>query len=209
MDLRLVFGAAVILFCVRDARLLAARRRLFIAYVPMLLAVAAGCGLVAERLSASEAREILADVRFWLPAALIHAALSFRSGRRSVLAEPGDWLSIMPAPVLCVAMIGAGRQALASLDGPVGLQVGLVLGAAYVCAVALLVASRLCGRDATESLRFASIAHASALLLVPALAVPDRPLAVQSVDWLVTGLVLGSVLTILGASLAWHRMRHR
>lgn len=209
MDRSLIFGAAVILFCVRDARLLAAQRRLVVVFVPMLLAVSVGCGLVAERLSATEARDLLADVRFWLPAATVHAALSFRSGRRSLMARPADWLSIMPAPVLCVAMIGAGRQALAGLDGVAGLHVGLMIGSVYGCAVALLVTSRLCGKDVSAPLRFASIAHVSALLLVPALAAPDRPLAAQSVDWLVTGLVLGSVLVILGASLAWHRMRHR
>ena len=209
MDRSLIFGAAVILFCVRDARLLATQRGLFVAFVPILLAVAAGCGLLAERLSESEARELLADIRFWLPAASIHALLSFRSGRRSLLARPPDWLSIMPAPVLCVAMIGAGRQSLTAFDGVAGLQVGLVIGGAYGCAVALLVVSRLCGKDALASLRFASIAHVSALLLVPALAAPDRPLTAQSVDWLVTGLVLGSVLVIFGASLVWHRIRHR
>ena len=87
MDRSLIFGAAVILFCVRDARLLAARPRLFLAFMPLLLAAATGCGMVAERLSESEARELLADIRFWLPAASVHAALSFRSGRRSLLGQ--------------------------------------------------------------------------------------------------------------------------
>ena len=209
MDRSLVFGAAVVLFCVRDARLLAARRRLFAPYFPMLLAAAAGCGLLAETLSASEARDIIVDPRFWVPAAAIHAALSFRSGRRSHLGKPPDWLSVMPGPVLCVAMVGAGRFALANLADTTGLTVGLALGSAHGTVVALVATSRLLGGNPSESLRFASIAHVSALLLVPALAAPDRPLAIQPVDWPATVLVIGSVLLLLGLSVALHRMRQR
>lgn len=207
MDQSLIFGAAAVVFCFRDARLLAARRGLLLVFGPTLLAAAAGCGLIAETLSATEARELVADVRFWLPAAAIHAALSFRSGRRSLLGRKPDWLSILPTPILCVAMTGSARFALANIDGATGLPVGLALGAIYGLSVALVSTTALARRTPAESMRFASIAHASALMLVPALAIPDRPLAAQELDWPATGLVLGSVLVILGASFLWHRSR--
>ena len=209
MDQSLIFGAAAVLFCIRDARLLAARRRLFLAYPPLLVGTAAGCGLVAETLSATEARALLGDSRFWAPAAAIHGALSFRSGRRGLRGKLPDWLSILPTPVLCVVLIGAARYVLAGIDGATGLPVGLALGVSYGCVAALASVTPVARRTASGALRFASVAHVSALLLVPALAVPDRPLAVQDVNWAVTGLVLASVLAILGASFLWHRARSR
>ena len=204
MDQSLIFGAAAVLFCIRDARLLAARRRLFLAYPPLLVGTAAGCGLVAETLSATEARALLGDFRFWAPAAAIHGALSFRSGRRGLRGKLPDWLSI-----LCVVLIGAARYVLAGIDGATGLPVGLALGVSYGCVAALVSVTPVARTTASGALRFASVAHVSALLLVPALAVPDRPLAVQDVNWSVTGLVLASVLAILGASFLWHRARSR
>lgn len=209
MDQSLIFGAAAVLFCIRDARLLAGRRQLFLVYPPLLVGTAAGCGLVAEILSASEARALLGDFRFWLPAAAIHGALSLRSGRRSLRGKPPDWLSILPTPVLCVVLIGAGRHVLAEIDGATGLAVGLALGISYGSVAALASVTPVARRTALGAMRFASAAHVSALLLVPALAVPDRPLAIQEVDWPVTGFVLASVAAILGASLIWHRARSR
>ncbi len=209
MDRSLVFGAVAVLFCIRDARLLRVRPRLAFAYGPMLLLAGAMCGLAAESLSADGALAVVLDVRFWLPAIAVHAALSYGSARRSRLGKPPDWLSVLPGPVLCAAMVGAGRLALARIDDSSGLATGLALGCAFAGASGLVAATGLLGRDAAGSLRFAAVTHLSALLVVPALAAPESPLAAQPVDWRVTALVLGAVGTVLLLSFAWHRARSR
>lgn len=209
MDRDLLFGAAVLLFCVRDARLLAARRPLLLGYLPMLVGASMVSGVAAEMLSASDAREIMADPRFWLPAAIVHAGLGFRSGRRGLQGKAPDWLSVIPAPVLLVALVGAGRSLLVYWDGGTGLTVGLLPGAVYGCLVVLAALSPLPGGKPEGSLRFASIVHASALLLVPAIAAPERAIATQQVEWATTGLVLGCVAAILTLSVFWHLRRFR
>ncbi len=209
MDRTLLFGAAVVLFCVRDGRLLASRPPLALVALPVLLAVSAGCGLFAERLSVNDATAWLVDGRFWIPAALLHALLSFRSARRGRTNKRADWISLLPAPVWCVAITGGARMALARFDDVTGLSVGLALGAAYAAAVGSVAIFRRLDPDARAALRFASVTHMSAILLVPAAAMLDRPLSSQPVDWIVTGIVTSFVVLILGLSFALHRLRGR
>lgn len=207
MDSTIMFGGALALFCLRDARLVALRHRLFIASMAMSLAAAAGCGLVAERLSAQGADAWLRDERFWIPAALIHAALAIHALQSARSGKPARWVSLLPAPVWCVAIIGASRTGLAGTQELTGLAVGLALGAAYVCAVG--VVAKICRetRNAAPAHRFASVSHLSAFLLVPAAAILDRPLAVHGVDSRTTAIVLCCVGAILAASFGWHRAR--
>ena len=209
MDRTLLFGAAVLLFCVRDGRLVGSRPIMSVSAFPTLLAAAAGCGLVAERISADEATAWLTDVRFWVPAALLHALLSFRSARLGRMNKQVDWISLLPAPVWLVAMTGGARAALAWIDGVTGVTVGLVLGAAYLAAAGSLALLGRFDRAPRAALRLASVTHISAILLVPAATVLDRPLSSQPIDWFVTTIVIGSVALILGLSFAWHRFRGR
>ena len=208
MDRSLLFGAVVLILCIRDARLLASRPRLSIAYVPMLLGTTVGCGMFAETLSASEADAWLRDVRFWLPAASIHVVLSYWSERRGRLGRSADWLAILPAPVWSVGMIAVGRLALTHVDGLTGVAVGLVMGTAYVLVVGSLA---LCGwfdKSSAAALRFAAISHLSALLLIPVAVALERPIEIQTVDWRVTALVAGFVGLLLAVSFFWHRSRN-
>ncbi len=63
--------------------------------------------------------------------------------------------------------------------------------------------------DAESALRFATLTHLSALCLIPAGAIADRPIASQPVDWTATAVVLPAVGILLGLSFAWHRWRAR
>ena len=209
MDRTLLFGAAVLLFCVRDGRLVGARPIASAAALPILLAASAGCGLVAERISADEATAWLTDVRLWLPALLLHALLSFHSARLGRMNKQVDWISLLPAPLWLVATTGGARAALASIDGVTGVPVGLALGAAYSAAAGSLAIWGRFDRGPRAALRFASVTHISAILLVPAATVLDRPVSGQRVDWFVTAIVIGSVALILGMSFVWHRYRRR
>lgn len=207
MDRTLLFGAAVLLFCIRDGRLLASRPGISFVAVPILLATSVACGLVAERISADEASAWLSDVRFWIPAMLLHALLAFRSGSLGRAQRRVDWISLLPAPVWTVAMIGGARMALVWTENVTGLSVGIVLGLGYVGAVGIVALSGRFDRASRPALRFAAVNHISAILLVPAATVLDRPLAGQPVNWSVTAAVIGAVALVLGLSFAWHRFR--
>ncbi len=209
MDRSLVLFVALALFCVRDARLLASRRRLLIAYASLLLVTGGACGLVAENLSATQALELLGDARFLAAAIALHALLGYLSAWRSRSGRPADWISVLPTPVSCVAATGAVRFALMHLDGVSGPVVGVPLGLSYGL-VAALLSLRIGARpDSSGALRFSALTHGSALLLVPASATLDNPLATQPVDWLTTGLLLASVAALIAGSFAWHRLRQR
>lgn len=207
MDRTLLFGAAVLLFCVRDGRLAGSRPITSAAALPILLAASAGCGLVAERISADEATAWLTDVRFWLPSVVLHALLAFHAARLGRMNRQVHWISLLPAPVWLVTTTGGARAALTWIDGVTGVAVGLALGAAYSAAAGSLALWGRFDRAPQAALRFASATHISAILLVPAATVLDRPLSSQRVDWFVTAIVIGSVALILGLSFAWHRFR--
>ena len=208
MDTKLLLGAALAILCVRDAKLVASRRRLAVAFVPLVLIVAACCGFFAERLSATEAEAWLRDSRLWLPAIATHALLALWSVGRGRRQRPADWISVAPTPIFCVAIVGAARLALVQIDGASGLAVGLVFGLAYGTSVAGLATWGGLTRRGLAPLRFAAVSHFSALLLIPAAGL-DRPLDLQGVDWRVTGAVLAVVGSLVGASFFWHRHRNR
>ena len=205
MDRSLLLGAAVVLLCWRDGRLLATRPRLVLVAVPLVMVAAIACGLLAERLSLDQSNAWLADSRFWLTATFGHGLLAFHASRRSRSGKRADWISVLPTPVWAVSMIGGSRLALAWLDGVTGLTVGLLLGAGYAgafCAIAFVLRAN---RDASGALRFASAVQGSAIALFPAAMVLDRPLATQAVDWRASLLVAGLVAALLLASFGLHR----
>ena len=208
MDIKLLLGVALTLLCVRDAKLIASRRRLAVAFVPLVLVVSACCGLLAERLSATEAEAWLRDPRLWLPATAIHALLALWAIRRGRCQRPADWISVAPTPVFCIGIVSAARLALVYLDGASGLAVGLLFGLAYgIFAAALATWAGLTQRGLAP-LRFAAVSHFSALLLIPAAGL-DRPLDLQGVDWRATGVVLAVMGVLVGTSFLWHRHRNR
>ena len=208
MDRSLFFGAAVLLFLVRDGRLLAARPNLGAAFALLVLGTASACGALADILSARQAQELLEDPKCWIPAVVIHAALSYWSGRRGRRGDPIDWLSILPAPVLMIALVGGSRMVLTYSERLTGMPVGAILGAGYALAVLAVSRSGRLTSSPASALRLASVAHVSALLLIPAAAILDRPLATQAFDWRMTGVVLSSVVLLVALSFAWHRHRH-
>ncbi len=207
MDRSLFFCAAVVLFLVRDGRLLAARPRLGAAFVLIVLGTASACGAVADILSAHQAQELLQNPKCWIPAAAIHAGLSYWSGRRGRREYPVDWLSMLPSPVWVIALVGGSRMALTYANSLTGVPVGVLLGAAYALAVLALSRSAWRASSSRSALRLASVTHVSALLLIPAAAILDRPLAPQMIDWRVTATVLSSVVLLVALSFAWHRHR--
>lgn len=208
MDFKLLLGAALALLCLRDAKLIASGRRLAVAFVPFVLIVSAGCGLLAERMSAKEAEAWLRDPRLWLPAIAMHALLALWAIGRGRQQRPADWISVAPTPIFCIGIVGAARLALVHIDGASGLAAGLSLGVAYGILVAALATWTGLARRGLAPLRFAAVSHFSALLLIPAAGL-DRPLDLQGVDWRVTGVVLAVVGSLVGASFFWHRHRNR
>lgn len=208
MDIKLLLGAALALLCVRDAKLIASRPRLAFAFAPLVLIASAGCGLLAERLAATEAEAWLRDPRLWLPATAIHALLALLAIGRGRRQRPPNWIAIAPTPIFCIGIVGATRLALVYIDGASGLAAGLLLGLAYGISAAALATWAGLRQRGPAPLRFAAVSHFSALLLIPAAGL-DRPLDIQGVDWRVTGIVLAAVGAFVGASFVWHRHRNR
>lgn len=208
MDIRLLLGVASAIQCVRDAKLIASRPRLAVASVPLLLIATGCCGLLAERLSATEAETWLRDPRLWLPSTALHVLLALWAFRRGQRQRPADLISAAPTPVFCIGAAGAARLALVHIDGVSGLAVGLLFGLAYGVSVAALATWTGLTRRGLDPLRFAAVSHFSSLLLIPAAGL-DRPLELQGVDWRATGAVLMLVGSLVAGSYCWHRRRNR
>lgn len=207
MDERLLFGAATALFCVRDARLLRSKPGLVWATVPVTVFFAACCGLAAERLSLADAETWRQDWRLWIPATLTHFLLGLVALRSASPNRAALWQVLMPPPVSLVAATGAARLILAQTDGVTGAPVGLGLGLAYLAAVGAVTTLLRRTDSLTQTLRYASTTHISAVLLLPVATVLDRPVLAQPIDWPVTGAVLAGIAAVLAASFAWHRAR--
>ena len=207
MDRELVLVGALALFCLRDARLVVSRPRLLFALAPFLFVAAGACGIVAENLSEQRAGEVLEDSRLWIPALLLHAVLGFRAARKYRRGGSADWLTVLPTPLTIIGLTLGARAALVFWDGVNGMTAGLALGAAYGLSVALLALAVGKRRDGVAAQRHSSLAHFSALLLVPSSAVLDSPLAAQPVHWERAALVLASVAALVTASFFWHRYR--
>ena len=207
MDRELVLVGALALFCLRDAQLVVSRPRLLFTFAPLLVVIAGACGAVAENLSEQRAGEILEDSRLWIPALLLHAALGLQAVRKYRQGGRADWLTVLPTPLTIIGLTLGARATLVFWDGVNGMTAGLALGAAYGLFVALLALAVRKRRDGVAALRFASLAHFSALLLVPSSAVLDSPVAAQPVHWERAALVLASVAALVAASFFWHRYR--
>ena len=209
MDQELVLVSALALFCLRDARLAVSRPRLLFALVPLLLLASVACGVAAENLSEQRAGELLGDPRLWGCAMLLHAALASWAARKSRRAEAPDWVAVLPTPITGIGMTLAARIVLVHWDGVDGAVVGLVLGIGYGLVVGMLALPLWPRRDGPAALRFSSLTHLSALMLVPSSAILDSPLATEPTDWGRAALVLASVAALVAASFFWHRSRSR
>ena len=209
MDGRILFAAAQVLICIRDARLVALRASLAWWWLPATIGAAAACGFIAERLSSEAARGILQDTRFWWPALALHAAVGLWSAGLGWRDRRPDWTAVAPTPISCVAWTGVSREALIRFDDLSGPIAGATAGLACV-GVSALMARILRNRETIQpALRFSALTHLCALCLLPASTVLDRPIPAHRVDWRSTGIVLPSVLALAGLSFAWHRLRER
>ena len=209
MDQDLVLVGALALFCLRDARLIVSRPRLLFALVPPLLLASGACGVVAENLSAQRAGELLGDPQLWVCAMLLHAALAFWAAHKSRRGAIADWIAVAPTPITVIGLTLVSRIVLVHWDGVDGVVVGLALGIGYGLVVGILALAVRPRRDGPAALRFSSLTHLSALMLVPSSAVLDTPLATQPAHWERAALVLASVVALVAASFFWHRSRRR
>lgn len=209
MDHRIVFAAVYLLFLVRDTRLIADRPRLFWGYAPILFITTVACAMTAESLSYDEVLGLAKNSRFLIFGVLIHGIQAARSFQRCRRGENPGWRAFAPGPMLCVTFISTSHFALAQIDGSTGLAVGLGLGAAYGALLGLLFPARGWVQTLMPAnpLRFVAFSHFASMLLVAVLALPEVPVGRQAVDWMITGLVLGAVALLFGASFAWHRLR--
>ena len=209
MDQDLVLVGALALFCVRDARLIASRRGLLSALFPLLLVAAGTCGVIAENLSLQRTNELLGDPRLWISAMVLHGALAFLAARKYRRAETPDWIAVVPTPITGIGLTLGSRAVLVYWNGAEGVLVGVALGGVYLVAVGLLAVAIWPRRDGVAALRYSSLTHLSALLLVPSSSVLDNPIATQSIQWERTALVLASIAAIVAISFFWHRSRRR
>ena len=209
MDQDLVLVSALALFCLRDARLIVSRPGLLFALVPLLLLASGACGVVAENLSAQRAGELLGDPQLWVCAMLLHAALAFWAAHKSRRGAIADWIAVAPTPITVIGLTLVSRIVLVHWDGVDGVVVGLALGIGYGLVVGILALAVRPRRDGPAALRFSSLTHLSALMLVPSSAVLDTPLAMQPAHWERAALVLASVAALVAASFFWHRARRR
>ncbi len=209
MSQTILFASVCVLFSARDARVVASRPRLFLVYVPILLGMTTACAMAAEFLSEAEVQQLARDRRFWGLALAVHGLQALRSWRRSRLPVLPDWRMLLPGPVLCLALIDISHSVLARVDGGSGFAVGLALGTIIGLVVGLVLLSRAVPTGRSGAIRCVLIAQVTALLVIPVLALPDKPVETQAIDWTVTGVVLGSVALLVGASFAWHQFRQR
>ena len=140
---------------------------------------------------------------------LLHALLASLAARRFRRGEAANWIAVAPTPITCIGLTLLSRTVLVHWDGVDGAVVGLLLGTGYGLVAGALAWALRSRRNGPAALRFACLTHLSALMLVPASAVLDRPLDVQPVDWEKTALVLAGVGALVAGSYFWHRYRRR
>ena len=208
MDGRLLLAAAQLLICIRDARLVSHRPKLAWWWIPSGLAASAACGFLAERISADEARALLLDPRIWGLAVALHAGSGIWTAYCSRQGRQVDWVSLCPTAISCVAWTGAVRETLVRVDGVPGVLAGVAAGALCL-GLSVLLARFNRGKSVENALRFSAMSHVSAVVLIPASAVLDRPIGAHPVNWPATGTVLPAVLALICLSFAWHRRRQR
>ncbi len=207
MDFSGALACAMGIFLLRDAYALASRPRAASGAAALWFAAAAGCGLLAERLSDSAAESWIRDARIWLPAAVIHVGLAIRAARLAGRGKPPSWSVLAPSPVWCFAVVWFVRQALVIWHGWTGWSAGLVFGCAYSAMAILIAFAFRARRDPRQALQLAAVSHCSALLLIPVAAVAKETVPLHGGDWRVTSAVLAGVGAILVSSFAWHRRR--
>ena len=204
-----LFAVAAVLFCLRDARVIAIRPTLAWLFVPLALGVSVGCGLLAENLSEAEAQAWLDDFRMWGPAVSLHIAAGLWGAVLARRERLPDWTTVVPGAVVVVGAVGAMREALISLDDATGLVVGLAVGGAYVvlaCGLTAIVGTR---QGARATVRLAALVHIAALTLIPIQPTITQTVPLQAVDWPATAVVLSAVCLLVAGSCALHRRRYR
>lgn len=209
MDREWIYGMAVVLFLVRDCRLLTARPGFRPVLVPVDAAIAAACGAAAENLSRQAAQEWIQEPERWIGAVCIHAFAGWRASRLGRLGKPINLLAFFPGPIWMLAMVSGCHFVLTYVSGLTGLQVGLMLGGAYGLAAVAVSLSGWGVRKPPAAYRFSAATHGTAVLLILAATALHRPLTPQAVDWPVTVAVLGAVAAVVAASFAWHRRARR
>ncbi len=206
MDRTILFAVVCILFLARDARLVVSRPWVFVVAVPVALTTTVACAMTAELLSGAELQRWAEDRRFWMTALGVDGLQSFRSSRWRRRAVRSDWIMLLPGPMLCMALMHVCHFALARIDGGTGLIVGLAFGVSWVVTVGLALVIRTLPAGQSDGVRLASFAHFAALLSIPFLALSQG--TAHSIDWAVTGGVMGTVILLVGASFAWHQSGH-
>lgn len=209
MDWLLPIAGAAGLFAVRDSLGLAEfrNRGLRLAHATALLAAGAVLGVVAERLSESDARALVEAPSTWGPALAMHGLLwvAFEQARRSGWNRSwAGWLFLLPPPLLLYAVGGAIWQALRWSNLP-GALTGISIMAAY-CGVVLACAfavGRRASRDTRRGfvLEFSAVSNVSGLILalLPH-AEQGEQVLMEQVDWVESLGVLGVVASMIGIS---------
>jgi len=92
------------------------------------------------------------------------------------------------------------QKLLARIADSTGILVGLALGCAYLGTAGLLSMIRIPPSARTGIDRFSSGIHFASVMLAVALGLPLPTIGSQAIDWTVTGIVLGAVTLLVGAS---------
>jgi hypothetical protein len=211
----------LILFLVRDVLLLSSFRKrgsflkAIAVYSGTFVALFALLGTAADFISREEALSLIGDVRLWLPAILLHAALwfGFFQAKRNPRSRLWSFaLALVPAPVFVYCAGGLCWLTLSGNTAADGTTTGALLGTAWIA----VTASGACWARrfaTTESqaravLDFAAAVNLSAILLLPLHQQSEQSALVESAfRGKTSAAALAATAGLIGASFLFHRMR--
>lgn len=168
MDRGWLFVGVIVVFAVRDARLLgAARPRTDYLFAAVTLLVGCATGSLGAAFSKAAIEQWLAHPVFWGGALAVHLGLALGSLPRAGNTAAGSRVALAPSPVFVVALVLLARAMLAWTNALTGPPAGCIAAVGYLLLVAAL---RVGFKKISGSGRVAQSAawsHLTAILLVP------------------------------------------
>ncbi len=210
MDRHWLLIAAIAVYGVRDALLLASRPRLAPLFAVIVLGVGLIAGVVAAQLSSSEVDEWLTNSLVFGVALVIHIALSLWSLARSTTTPLAGRAELLPSPVFGISLILIARIVLQQTNVLSGLETGGLVAIAYLTVVIIsaTLLRNIAGKLPTT--RLAAASHFTGILLLPSSRIStdavSQEVAVSTTpDW----RAAAGIALILALSFTWHRYRSR
>ncbi len=210
MDRDWLLIAAIAVYGLRDALLLAPRLRLAPLFAVIVLGVGLVAGVVAAQLSSAEVDEWLTNPLVYGLALVIHMALALWSLARSTTTPLAGRAEFLPSPVFGISLILIARIVLQQTNALSGLETGGLVAIAYLIVVVISATLLRNIADQLPTTRLAAATHVTGFLLLPSSSISNdavsQNVAVSTTpDW----RVAAGIALVLALSFTWHRYRSR